>query len=346
MLILFVGIETVPSVIRVGSRSSELAMIQTRTIISALSTLYPTVKFEVITMKTIGDKILDKALPKIGQTNLFTKELEIALAAKQIDMITHSLKDLPTSLPPNMMISVLYKRDSPTDAVVLHPKHKGLSIDKLPKGSVIGTSSLRRIAFLKRKYPDLNFQDIRGNLNTRLRKLDEGDGDIAYDAIVLATAGLVRMGWQNRLSHELDTSVCMYAVGQGALAVETRSDDDVINKLLSHLNDPHTVVCCTAERALLRSLGGGCSVPVGTCSTIDPVEHTLCIEGAVLSLDGQDLVKDTVKFVLPSDYKELSFSALSDIVDKVGCDLAVKLQEKGAGPVLAKAKEQMETSIN
>lgn len=328
--------------IRVGSRSSELAMIQTRTIISALSTLYPTIKFEVVTMKTIGDKILDKALPKIGQTNLFTKELEVALAAKQIDMITHSLKDLPTTLPPNMMISTLYKRDSPTDAVVLHPKHKGISIDMLPKGSVIGTSSLRRIAFLKRKYPHLNFQDIRGNLNTRLRKLDEGDGAITYDAIVLATAGLVRMGWEHRLSHELDMSVCLYAVGQGALAVETRADDDVINKLLAPLNDPDTVVCCTAERALLRSLGGGCSVPVGTCSTISSTEHTLCIEGAVLSLDGQDLIKDDVTFVLPSDYKELSLPALSGLVEKVGCDLAVKLQEKGAGPVLAKAKEQME----
>ncbi len=332
-----------PSVVRVGSRSSELAMIQTRTIISALSTLYPTVKFEVVTMKTIGDKILDKALSKIGQTNLFTKELEVALAAKQIDMITHSLKDLPTTLPPNMMISVMYKRDNPTDAVVMHPKHKGLKIDMLPKGSFIGTSSLRRIAFLKRKYPDLNFQDVRGNLNTRLRKLDEGDGDILYDAIVLATAGLVRMGWENRLSHELDASVCMYAVGQGALAVETRSDDDIINKLLSPLNDPDTVVCCTAERALLRSLGGGCSVPIGTCTTVDPTNHTLCMEGAVLSLDGQDFIKDAVTFVLPSDYKELSLSTLIGIVDKIGYDLADKLQEKGAGPVLTKAKEQMET---
>ncbi len=328
--------------IRVGSRSSELAMIQTRTIISALSALYPTINFEVITMKTIGDKILDKALPKIGQTNLFTKELEIALAANQIDMITHSLKDLPTTLPPNMQISVIYKRDNPTDAVVLHPKHKGLRIDTLPKGSIIGTSSLRRIAFLKRNYPDLIFQDIRGNLNTRLRKLDEGDGDITYDAIVLATAGLVRMGWQNRLSHELDTTVCMYAVGQGALAVETRSDDDVINKLLSPLNDPCTVACCTAERALLHSLGGGCSVPVGTCSSIDPDNHTLCIDGAVLSLDGKDLVKDVVTFVLPISYRELGFSELSGIVTKIGYDLADKLQEKGAGPVLAKAKEYIE----
>ena len=330
--------------VRVGSRSSELAMIQTRTIISALSNLYPEIKFEVITMKTIGDKILDKALPKIGQTNLFTKELEVALAAKQIDMITHSLKDLPTTLPSGMTISVIYKRDNPTDALVLHPKHKGLTIDSLPKSSVIGTSSLRRIAFLKRNYPDLLFQDVRGNLNTRLRKLDEGDGEIKYDAIVLATAGLERMGWQSRLSHELDTNVCMYAVGQGALAVETRSDDDVINKLLTPLNDPDTVVCCTAERALLRTLGGGCSVPVGTCSRIDPSDHTLVIDGAVLSLDGKDLVKDSVSSALPSNFRDLSVSELCGMADKAGCDLAERLLANGAGPVLAKAKKEMESA--
>lgn len=333
-----------PSVVRVGSRSSELAMIQTRTIVSALSKLYPSIKFEVVTMKTIGDKILDKALPKIGQTNLFTKELEVALAAKEIDMITHSLKDLPTTLPPNMTISVMYQRDNPTDALVLHPKHKGLAIDSLPKGSVIGTSSLRRIAFLNRNFPDLRFQNVRGNLNTRLRKLDEGDGEVQYDAIVLATAGLERMGWQSRLSQELDASVCMYAVGQGALAVETRSDADVINKLLAPLNDPDTVVCCTAERALLHLLEGGCSVPVGTCSRVDPSNHTLIIDGAVLSLDGKDLVKDTVTSVLPSNFREISTSELSGIAEKAGYELADRLLASGAGPVLAKAKKEMESA--
>lgn len=333
---------SLPSVVHVGSRSSELAMIQTRTIIAALQKLYPTITFDIVTMKTIGDKILDKALPKIGQTNLFTKELEVALAAKEIDMITHSLKDLPTSLPPGMTISVMYKRDKPTDALVLHPKHNGLKIDTLPKGSVIGTSSLRRIAFLKRAFPDLIFQNIRGNLNTRLRKLDEGDGDLKYDAIVLATAGLERMGWESRLSQELDTDVCMYAVGQGAIAVETRSDDDVMNKLLSPLNDLDTLICCTAERALLHTLGGGCSVPVGTYCSIDTGNFSMVFEGAVLSLDGKERVKDSITTVLPHDYKEQSISELSYIADKAGCDLAERLLGNGAGPVLAKAKKEME----
>ena len=152
------------------------------------------------------------------------------------------------------------------------------------------------------------------------------------------------MGWQNRLSHELDTNVCLYAVGQGALAVETQSDDDVINKLLAPLNDPDTVVCCTAERALLHSLGGGCSVPVGTRSTIDPSNNTLVIDGAVLSLDGKDLVKDTVTSALPSNFRELSAPELSEVADKAGCDLAERLLAKGAGPVLAKAKQEMESA--
>lgn len=145
----------------------------------------------ITTMKTIGDNILDKPLPNIGQTNLFTKELEVALAAKEVDMIVHSLKDLPTTLPPGMTVSVIYKRDNPTDALVLHPKHNGLQIQTLPKGSVIGTSSLRRIAQLKRNFPDLEFKTVRGNLNTRLKKLDQSG---EYDALVLATAGLERMG--------------------------------------------------------------------------------------------------------------------------------------------------------
>ena len=327
-----------------GSRSSELAMIQTRTIISALQALYPDITFEITTMKTIGDKILDKALPKIGQTNLFTKELELALAANQIDMITHSLKDLPTTLPPGMTISVIYKRDNPTDALVLHPKHKGLTVETLPKGSVIGTSSLRRIAQLKQNFPSLAFQDVRGNLNTRLRKLDEGDGEVRYDALVLATAGLERMKWSQRISHELDPSRCMYAVGQGALAVETRADDTRINQLLQPLNDPDTFITCTAERAFLRTLGGGCSVPVGIHSTLTPTTGNVCIIGAVFSLDGSEMVKGKMEMNLPSKYMEQSPEEWTVFADKFGCDLAESLLGKGAGPILERAKKEMDNT--
>ena len=322
-----------PSVIRVGSRSSELAMIQTKTIVSALKNLYPSLEFEIVTMKTIGDKILDKALPLIGQTNLFTKELEVALAANEIDMITHSLKDLPTSLPPGMAISVIYKRDNPSDALVLHPKHKGLTIQTLPRGSVIGTSSLRRIALLKRNCPGLEFKTVRGNLNTRLRKLDESG---EYDALVLATAGLERMGWHDRISQELDKNTCMYAVGQGALAVETRSNDDKINRLLHPLNDPETAICCTAERGFLRTLEGGCSVPVGVHTSI--TDNSLTIEGAVLSLDGSEMVCDSVRAELPQGYGKLPVATWQEVSSKVGVELAEVLMSRGAGRILTQVK--------
>lgn len=314
-------------------------MIQTRTVIAALENLYPQMRFEVVTMKTIGDKILDKALPNIGETNLFTKELETALAVKEVDMIVHSLKDLPTTLPLGMGISVIYKRENPTDALVLHPKHKGMQIQSLPHGSVIGTSSLRRIAQLKRNYPGLVFKNVRGNLNTRLRKLDESG---EYDALVLATAGLERMGWYSRISQELDQSMCMYAVGQGALAVETRSDDERMNQLLLPLNDKDTVFCCGAERAFLHTLGGGCSVPVGIHSTIKDGLLDVC--GAVFSLDGSQMVKDTVLTRLPDGYDALPLHDCHSFADKVGSDLARALLEKGAAPILARAKEEMEAA--
>lgn len=326
--------------VRIGSRSSELAMIQTRTIMGALQALHPNLTFKVVTMKTIGDKILDTALPKIGQTNLFTKELETALAANEIDMITHSLKDLPTTLPPGMGIAVIYKRDNPTDCLVLHPKHSGLQIETLPSGSIIGTSSLRRVAQLKRNFPGFRYESVRGNLNTRLKKLDEGSGGVAYDALVLATAGLERMGWGERLSQELNKSACMYAVGQGALAVETRVDDQRINKLLAPLNDPDTYISCSAERAFLHTLEGGCSVPVGVHSTIDDsTTKCLTMEGAVFSLDGSEKVGGVESLVLPENYRDLSLTEWGEMAKTMGERLARKLLTRGAGRILEQAKK-------
>lgn len=331
-------------VIRIGSRSSELALIQAKTVQTALQDLYPLISFEIHTMKTIGDKILDTALPKIGQTNLFTKELETALETGQVDMIVHSLKDLPTTLPPGMGISVIYKRDSPTDAVVLHPRYKGLKIETLPSGSIVGTSSLRRTAQLRRNYPGLIFQSVRGNLNTRLRKLDEGCGEggdgMKYDALVLATAGLVRMGWQERLDQELDSSACMYAVGQGALAVETREEDTRVNQLLLPLNHPESFICCTAERAFLHKLEGGCSVPVGVCSGISP-DGVLTLDGAVFSLDGKKKVGGVEMHPLPKDYAQMSMIEWIRLASGVGEALAGCLLDQGAGRILKEAKEEV-----
>ena len=180
---------------------------------------------------------------------------------------------------------------------------------------------------------------MRGNLNTRLRKLDEGDGGILYDALVLATAGLERMGWGERLSQELTKSECMYAVGQGALAVETRQDDKRINQLLLPLNDPDTFISCTAERAFLHTLEGGCSVPVGIQSDID-TERCLALEGAVFSLDGSERIGGNESCILPEDYPKLSMAKWIELATAVGERLANNLLSKGAGTILAKAKAE------
>ncbi|XP_023602953.1 porphobilinogen deaminase isoform X5 [Myotis lucifugus] len=191
-------------VIRVGTRKSQLARIQTDSVVAMLKTLNPGLQFEIVAMSTTGDKILDTALSKIGEKSLFTKELEHALEKNEVDLVVHSLKDLPTVLPPGFTIGAVCKRENPYDAVVFHPKFVGKTLETLPEKSVVGTSSLRRAAQLQRKFPHLQFKSIRGNLNTRLQKLDELQ---EFSAIILAAAGLQRMGWQNRVGQEGGCSV-------------------------------------------------------------------------------------------------------------------------------------------
>nr|CAI5819532.1 unnamed protein product [Callosobruchus analis] len=207
-------------------------------------------------MSTLGDKILDIPLPKIGEKSLFTKELETALANGTIDFVVHSLKDLPTTLPDGMVIGAVLTREDPRDALVLRKDFNAYTLSTLPSSSIIGTSSLRRTAQLLKKYPHLKVESIRGNLNTRLRKLDELD---TYNAIILAASGLIRMGWENRITEvsSLEEKELMYAVGQGALAVECREDNLDIMKLLEPLYDLETALSVTAERSFLKTLGGG-----------------------------------------------------------------------------------------
>lgn len=309
-------------------------MIQTDTIMSALKKVHPEVDFVVQTMETIGDKILDRALPNIGSTNLFTKELELALASNEVDMIVHSLKDLPTTLSPEFALAAIFQRDDPTDALLLAPKHEGRDLASLPSGSVVGTSSLRRMAQLRSHFPGLLFKSVRGNLNTRLKKLDAENGE--YDALVLATSGLERLGWHGRISQRLEPSFCLYAVGQGALAVETRSSDIKLQQLLDCLNHSSTVVCCSAERAFLHVLGGGCSAPVGVCCNMEGV--CMKMRGAVLSLDGKKKVDDTISQTLPENWEKLDFHALCSCGSEVGNQLAKTLLEKGARPILEEAR--------
>ncbi|BFZ24122.1 hypothetical protein BsWGS_27162 [Bradybaena similaris] len=237
-------------------------------------------------MTTVGDRILDSALSKIGEKSLFTKELENALLKKQVDFVVHSLKDLPTVLPDGLVIGCVCKRDNPYDAVVMHPKHQGKMLKDLPPGSVIGTSSVRRAAQIKRMYPHYKIENIRGNLNTRFKKLSEQD---VYDAIILAVAGLQRMGWSDWMSQVLTSEECMYAVCQGAIAVECLASDEAILRLLHRIHDHDSTVACVAERAFLRKLEGGCSVPVSVVTEI--CGNQLSIRGGVFSTDGHQAIQ-------------------------------------------------------
>lgn len=285
---------------KVGSRKSQLALIQTDFVISELTRLVPGHTFSVVQMSTLGDNVLDRALSKIGEKSLFTKELEVALEAGEVDFVVHSMKDLPTTLPPGMVIGAVLERQDPRDAVVMATGCPASSLKELKSGDVVGTSSLRRAAQLKANFPHLEFQDVRGNLNTRLRKLDDPSGP--YSALILAVAGISRMGWEDRISEYLGNDTCMHAVGQGALAVECRSSDRATLQLLAPLHHRETVLQTIAERAFMKTLEGGCSVPVaGACTVLD---NGLELKGGVWSLDG------TVSIV---SSKQVTFDAEDDL---------------------------------
>uniref|UniRef100_A0A663M0N4 hydroxymethylbilane synthase n=1 Tax=Athene cunicularia TaxID=194338 RepID=A0A663M0N4_ATHCN len=319
------------------------ARIQTDSIVEMLRELYPDLRFEIVAMSTTGDKILDTALSKIGEKSLFTKELENALERNEVDLVVHSLKDLPTSLPPGFTIGAVCKRENPLDAVVFHPKNCGKTLSLLPEKSVIGTSSLRRAAQLKKKFPQLEFRDIRGNLNTRLKKLDEKED---FSAIILAAAGLKRMGWENRIGQLLSPEDCLYAVGQGALAVEVRAKDQEILNMVSALHDVDTVLCCIAERAFMKRLEGGCSVPVAVNTMLKDgqVRSTLCLSGIIsenlllcLYLQNEDGPNDDVQHVgitaknVPGQAQEAA--------ENLGVELASLLLSKGAKHILSVARQ-------
>lgn len=310
--------------IKVGSRKSELALIQTKYVIGRLQNIYPNQKFEIHTMSTIGDRVLNVSLPKIGEKSLFTRDLEDALRNGGVDFVVHSLKDLPTTLPTGMAIGAVLEREDARDALVLRAEYEGHTIDTLPKGSVIGTSSLRRTAQIRRQYPHLVVCDIRGNLNTRLAKLDAPGSKFA--GIILAQAGLVRMGWMNRISQVLDPLHLLYAVGQGALAVECRSNDVKILSMLEKLMCLPTSCRILAERSFLKTLGGGCSAPVAVWSTLkgsisdcnSNSVPNLRLTGAVWSLDGSTEIRE--EQLCPLKIRDNDESVLhdnkSDIIDE------------------------------
>lgn len=274
--------------ITIATRQSPLALWQANFIKDQLASLYPDLTIELLTMVTRGDKILDTPLAKIGGKGLFVKELEQSLLQGRADIAVHSLKDVPMVLPTGLTLGAYCKRHAPTDAFVCnHHRH----LDELPHGATLGTSSLRRECQLRQYRPDLVIKSLRGNVGTRLAKLDNGE----YDAIVLATSGLQRLGLDERICHELDHQISLPAVGQGALAIECRANDSRILSLLAPLNDAHTHLCVLAERAMNATLEGGCQVPIAGFATLD--QQMLTLEGRVGTPDGKTLLvaKHSVK---------------------------------------------------
>lgn len=301
--------------VRLGSRKSQLALVQTEWVQAELQKHFPNHKFEIHKMSTQGDKILDVPLAKIGDKGLFTKELEVGMLNRETDLAVHSLKDLPTNLPAGLVLGCITERENPADALVLHQNHKDKQLDTLPPGSVVGTSSLRRLAQLRHHFPHLEFKDIRGNLNTRLAKLDAGE----YDALILAVAGLHRLGMSDRIDQIIPPEISLHAVGQGALGIECRAGDTEILDIIKVLEHEPTKYRCLAERAFLRSLEGGCQVPIGVNTVVDGDQLTLT--GMVASLDGQRLIKDTVV-------------GAATQAEQLGMQLAEKLKHQGAQDIL------------
>ena len=248
--------------IRIATRKSPLALWQAEEVARQLTHYHPEVRVELVTMTTQGDIILDTPLAKIGGKGLFVKELETGMLNGDADIAVHSMKDVPMMLPEGLHLSVIMERENPTDAFVSNTVK---SIDELPENARVGTCSLRRQTQLKERRPDIQILDLRGNVNTRLAKLDNGD----YDAIILASAGLIRLGFEERIAHNISTEQSLPAIGQGAVGIECREDDDEINTLLAPLHHGKTAIRVNAERALNSRLNGGCQVPIGGFAELD-----------------------------------------------------------------------------
>jgi hydroxymethylbilane synthase len=312
----------------VGTRQSQLALTQTGQVIDDLKALclkhdLP-LDFEIRKIVTKGDRILDVTLSKVGGKGLFVKEIEQAMLDKEIDLAVHSMKDMPSVLPDGLMNGAVPRRVDPRDALI---SRNGLSLDELPQGAKVGTSSLRRASQLRAYRPDLVLEPIRGNIDSRLRKLEEE----GFDAIILAAAGLYRMGWEHRITAYLPAEVCLPAVGQGALGIECREDDAEVRHLLSLYNDPETAVTVAAERRFLGVLNGGCQVPIGAYATLLPEEGAsdasggprLHLTGMVGSADGATILKESAKGTDPVELGEQVAGRL------ISLGAAALLQETG-----------------
>lgn len=298
--------------VRIATRKSPLALWQAEYARDRLIAAHPGLKVELLKMSTQGDKILDSPLAKIGGKGLFVKELEDALLSDRADIAVHSMKDVPVDLPAGLHLPVICEREDPRDAFV---SNRYAHFDALPQGARIGTSSLRRQCQLMARRPDLIVSSLRGNVNTRLAKLDAGD----FDAIILAAAGLKRLGFEQRITAYLDTSVSLPAIGQGAVGIECRSDDPRINRLIAALDDRDTHTRVAAERAMNHRLEGGCQVPIAGHATLDG--EALYLRGLVGAPDGSQVIRGDI-------------SGPRSEAERLGVALADELLAKGAASIL------------
>ena len=311
--------------IHIGTRKSALAVIQAEMVLASLKKAHPETQYEIHAMNTMGDKNQTTALHEFGAKSLWTHELEAQLLEGKLDLIVHCLKDMPTQLPPKCTIGCIMEREDPRDCVIMKKGLEFKTLLELPEGAVVGTSSVRRSAQVKRKYPHLKFKDVRGNLNTRFRKLDDEEGE--YSCLILAAAGVLRMGWKERITQYLDSTTpgggMLHAVGQGALAIEIREGDEKTLNVLNELVHEGSQLAGTAERSLMRTLEGGCSVPIGVETTWIE-KGKLLMKAIVVSLDGSESV-EAERLAEVLDLKD---------ADEFGWELAQDLVKKGAAKIL------------
>lgn len=311
--------------VTIGGRKSVLAVAQSKNIAESLYDINPTKSFPVIALSTLGDKVLSKPLYSFGGKSLWTKELETLLlhdleGLPKLDMIVHSLKDMPTALPEDCCLGAVPEREDPRDALIMKAGSPHSSLYDLADGSIVGTSSIRRSAQMKRNFPRLKFESIRGNLQTRLAKLDDPNGK--FSCIILAVAGLKRVGLGHRITSALDAPEMYYAVGQGALGIEIRTGDEKAMKLLAKINHKESYLRCLTERALMRTLEGGCSVPIGVHTFF--AGEILKFKGIVVSVDGSEAVEEALEAKVTT----------STEAEDLGKLMAAKLIAKGAKRIL------------
>lgn len=299
-------------ILRIATRQSPLALWQANFVKSALEQRFPELSVELVTMVTKGDIILDTPLAKIGGKGLFVKELELALLEGRADLAVHSMKDVPMEFPEGLGLAAICEREDPRDAFV---SNKYASLEELPKGAVVGTSSLRRQCQLMAAYPDLTVKSLRGNVGTRLAKLDNGE----YDAIILASAGLIRLGLSERIRSFISTEQSLPAAGQGAVGIETRLNDERVLAYVKALNHQPTAYCVMAERAMNRHLQGGCQVPIGGFAELH--NGKLHLRALVGALDGSEIIR-------------ASGQAIAENAKALGVEIAEKLLKQGADKIL------------